>query len=1570
MDKTFNKGMQQPYIPRGSTIYKPVIPEKKPSDDLVNGLFLVIADGNYFKIKEHLFTNSILMTSKNGSGESALHVILNNSNISNYEKKELIQFAILKGSQVNSYDVNNITPLHLACKYQLTEIVKILLEHGANPNSLDNQYKSPLHYAIIGENVDCPKENETETKLKPIIPKKSTVFKTNQAELDKNIQDLNIAIGELFTNDIRTSKFISQMTESFKEIGKMFPFEIKGFLEDNKQEIINILINSAGTDVDKQQEVFTKVSDVRTTLTEFINLQIKASIDPLLIKSNNIVGWGPDSHQQNRVLTIGSLDEFINEIDRKIASDRHSKLLDLQQYLGAMGSKLMEIEKYNEDFDDMFGNLHIYSIAIGNISGNINISDLSMIRDIMCIDPTNRSKINVQIPIINKNLLYDMINGVYVDHNGNLDQSIPQKKFNMRRIKNPSRIRIRESEIKEYTRVTGTQPKHAKLSFPMEVGGDFNNVPRNTIITTTPTKINGTDENSRGLFFNSKLKLYKHWLDRSYSNLLANVNNINAGIDGDRTKLLPIVYEKYISGALVDILNISFLLATIKDEMSDVKIGLARLYDIVRTYVPALNAHQEYLFLTDQILEDILNVSQTEIEKMCDDVYKSVKNVADGLNSMISLIEMLSASKCIDSYFKYDQFDQFYQSVDSPEITNIMSAPLQKIPEFPQDLGFVGASGPNVILRRKDIIENYMLQTTLSNISTGIVGRRDGLAEVLKPTLGYLFGTPVNVSNLGYDIIKNAQHDIKIREVGQNPEIANNPTPNLIGKIAIKFATRLQKTNFSYPIIGMLYAVFLNMLKYSIVRYVIDLSYKLLTTPINPVAPLNSHENKLKKIVTILNNDVKKFIKFEPGDFGFILTMVGRTVDKYLINFINNNITTQVNTLLMSMIESSLPSHYTKLINDVFANFVPTVLPNVDNGFSVSLDEIFNELFALHQSNFSDEIKKDLSLVAIGNLQEKQTLKKKIHKITNFDSDTQTRNEICYKYDQDVIKTLLDFNAKVNFKDAIGNTPLYYAIETGNILAIQILKQFGAIIYSTTSTNKFGKSAIEYAWDMYSVQLGKNLGNKYAICKIATDKIVQKLKKNELYSNSVPKYTSSILPMTLYLLNHQLYLIGKGYSNGWNYSNNTEFELLIGLNVDSILPLLEMNLTDGELERLDMSKANIESSKIQLDLKSQYISTLQQRQTSLNQELAELNAKHVKTQSDEIRIDQIMLTLQNLINKLNTYSVEVNTFATHIQNSKAFIGNEIGGLKTYIENNKQHLILYDENVVDIYNSVFMDIINHDVKALVKDGKYYYSTDTRTFPSMWKTYLANNPVDYTQVIDLIVKCQQSMLTDTTKSSLEKVRSVAIISQYYTKIINPFCEHYFELEQVYDQTNHALTKIIDIIVHVIKHTICVNLFGFIVKALTKFMLNAIPKHQYDDVGYAYAITQLVIEVIDRSKGDEGSALMNYIFNILPLKLVKSTLQIYEGPNEGEDDLDRRLTPESIFYHINKILESSTTVGIKDKSSLLANLKEYAYPFYIDYSTSFIKEMKKIIDSYLRQLQGDFNLLNILEELTKKY
>ena len=96
-------------------------------------------------IKNFILTNGITVNDMiDSTGESVLHKILINYNLTSRDKIELFRFFKDKNLLKMSYNSQQLTPLHLAVKNQIPEIVKILLEAGHDPNNLDVNNKSPL----------------------------------------------------------------------------------------------------------------------------------------------------------------------------------------------------------------------------------------------------------------------------------------------------------------------------------------------------------------------------------------------------------------------------------------------------------------------------------------------------------------------------------------------------------------------------------------------------------------------------------------------------------------------------------------------------------------------------------------------------------------------------------------------------------------------------------------------------------------------------------------------------------------------------------------------------------------------------------------------------------------------------------------------------------------------------------------------------------------------------------------------------------------------------------------------------------------------------------------------------------------------------------------------------------------------------------------------------------------------------------------------------------------------------------------------------------------------------------
>ena len=287
--------------------------------------------------------------------------------------------------------------------------------------------------------------------------------------------------------------------------------------------------------------------------------------------------------------------------------------------------------------------------------------------------------------------------------------------------------------------------------------------------------------------------------------------------------------------------------------------------------------------------------------------------------------------------------------------------------------------------------------------------------------------------------------------------------------------------------------------------------------------------------------------------------------------------------------------------------------------------------------------------------------------------------------------------------------------------------------------------------------------------------------------------------------------------------------------------------------------------------------------------------------------------------------------------------------------------------------MFKNVLNNQHPDLARD-QYDFDVDIKTYPMIWRKYLSNMVRDdYTQIIDIINKYHKNVFSSNS-STIDKVKKLNLTSHYYINVVMPFIKNYFELPREYNASNYPLTTIMNMICHITSRIIFTNLFGLIIKCIIKFVIKTYPNTERntiygDDNTYQNYIAILIRGVIDDHGDNDKSRLIKYVFGVMPMKVIKTILQIYEGENEGEADGDKTNTLESLFLHINKIIGSATIINVHENSSLMSNLKDYVYPFYISYVELFVKEMKNILDNYLKSLQYQCASIHILQLLADK-
>ena len=300
--------IQQPRVFNNRTIVNPV-----PVDPVILGkLFLLCIEGKISQIKEYINKNGLTVNDMvDTNGESILHKVLQNENLSKRDKIELFRFFDEKNLLKMSYDATLTSPLHLAVKMQIKEIVEILLKASHNVNAIDVNGKTPLFYAISGKTQDCPPKKD-----KPLLEK--TKFKLEKSETYELVQELIKIINNenpLFDSFIHIGNTCSILDQVFSDT-------VKNILEKDNKQILDVLKTNDTQDV-KIKKIFDLINDTKMSIgNAIIKNDLQACLKPMQFQQNTIGGWGPDSNPQNKILKTGNISEFLNkfniEMDDKI----------------------------------------------------------------------------------------------------------------------------------------------------------------------------------------------------------------------------------------------------------------------------------------------------------------------------------------------------------------------------------------------------------------------------------------------------------------------------------------------------------------------------------------------------------------------------------------------------------------------------------------------------------------------------------------------------------------------------------------------------------------------------------------------------------------------------------------------------------------------------------------------------------------------------------------------------------------------------------------------------------------------------------------------------------------------------------------------------------------------------------------------------------------------------------------------------------------------------------------------------------------------------------------------------
>jgi len=460
------------------------------------------------------------------------------------------------------------------------------------------------------------------------------------------------------------------------------------------------------------------------------------------------------------------------------------------------------------------------------------------------------------------------------------------------------------------------------------------------------------------------------------------------------------------------------------------------------------------------------------------------------------------------------------------------------------------------------------------------------------------------------------------------------------------------------------------------------------------------------------------------------------------------------------------------------------------------------------------------------------------------------------------------------------------------------------------------------------------------------------------------------------LLNHDIYSKGSKYPNNWSFELNKYLMNVLDVKDNNVLPLANFGKTFVN-EKYVSHVMNKKINKI-----NRQINELQIKLDKLSNSVYNIFDEHDDTIRNNDRGNIYKVNdLEHVNDVLRDDIIDVRDKIRDYQNQLVILNNQSTQEHDYVDRNMNAkfdnmTFTSDKNIVDMYESIFVKIINGNSDGLSRKI-YSYDVDFKTYPllvnNFMNYYKQGSLIDYTQILQIISLFQNSIIKS-DRDILFKINNLRIVQDYYKNVVKSYADDYFDLANEYDTDNIQMNAIIDILVHITKRIICPNIFSTIVRAITEHVISELPYDQAlygSEDNHISIITHTILFVInddgETANGDRGpvvgSRLLKHIFEYMPLIIVKSITGIYQGPDNGLNDPDKSETLQSLFGHINIILGSVATLNLTPDKPLLKNLKEYVYPFYENYLELFIKEMFNLMSNYLRSLQYQCKMLNIL-------
>lgn len=768
--------MSKPFIKSFSTNKpQPYIPIKKTDSKSIDKIFAIVQDGDYNKIKNFISESNITFKVENENGENLLHVILNNqrSDFDEEQKLELIKYFIDRGAYLDGPDKNNVTPLHLACKYQYPSIVKLLLEKGANANSKDNQFMKPIHYAVQGHLKECKKPK----KVSALIPDDGIKIKSPINEL----RNATAIIVDILYSDI-FKDFMSHIKLTLSELQSIFP----DLFEDVTNSIIAELgILSGGnlgekTIYEQKNLLAGKIEMVTSELYDRIKNKLEKSTSGMNISMNNVNGWGPTNKNIEKILQKKSITELITQYENEIGvtvvkneKNLNSIIDELQKLKSQLSGKINNVILNLYDIIQINTFLKLNRDKTPRSNDQIHISDNDL-NKMLSHDDTNKiiyQEINIKdfsnddnlspgddaslkffiessdVPYKNRNTLIVRgtkqeqqewkkgYNDWYLTEDkpiAQINYTVPAGNIQLNLNKNNVPVIFKGKNWNDYkenaiNEISALYSDIDKITIQAAINSytdfDYIKTPQedlNWYNNLVNSNQGDYGQGNRLYWFVSKLLFAIQQINAHIDILYKNVKSVN---DHFNKKYYYEIYHKLISHIRLSIFNI---IQNMRMELDEKDYIIKKSNAIGDEYAKIMREkNHPYLFGVDAAMEKAYQATQiiNDIYSDFNNIFGETKKLDNQLNNTIELLNSISGKTFTSKYFIDNNGEKKINDQQTEILQQLFNQPFQLLPRLPESLGdyynkYSVYTNDTLEDLRRVIYEEYFPQISINHFPT------------------------------------------------------------------------------------------------------------------------------------------------------------------------------------------------------------------------------------------------------------------------------------------------------------------------------------------------------------------------------------------------------------------------------------------------------------------------------------------------------------------------------------------------------------------------------------------------------------------------------------------------------------------------------------------------------------------------------------------------------------------------------------------------------------------------------------------------------------------------------------